>query len=145
MELLPARAGLQMEHVPYRGGTTQVQALLSGDVPVLVDTPTPIVGQVEAGKIKPLAISSKTRWVRWPEVPTIDETVLPGFEVAGWLGVMGPKGLPAPILARLNEAVRAAAAGLRCARSRFVATDVWTTTPDEMRATSSTTSRSGPR
>ena len=135
MELFLARAGLQMEHVPYRGGTTQVQALLSGDVPVLVDTPTPIVGQVDAGKIRPLAISSKTRWVRWPDVPTIDETVLPSFEVAGWLGVMGPKGLPAPILARLNEAVRAAAARPEV-RSKLlgVATDVWTTTPEEMRS-----------
>jgi tripartite-type tricarboxylate transporter receptor subunit TctC len=124
-----------MEHVPYRGGTTQVQALLSGDVPVLVDTPTPIVGQVDAGKIKPLAISSKARWVRWPDVPTIDETVLPGFEVNGWLGVMGPKGLPPPILARLNESVRAAAARPEV-RSKLlgVATDVWTTTPEEMRS-----------
>lgn len=107
MEPFLARAGLQREHVPYRGGTTQVQALLSGDVPVLVDTPTPIVGQVEAGKIKPLAISSKARWVRWPDVPTIDETVLSGFEVAGRLGGMGPKGLPAPILARpIGESIR---------------------------------------
>ena len=118
MELFLARAGLQMEHVPYRGGTTQVQALLSGDVPVLVDTPTPIVGQVEAGKIKPLAISSKTRWVRWPDVPTIDETVLPGFEVAGWLGVMGPKGLPG---ADPRAAERGGARGGRAARGALEA------------------------
>jgi tripartite-type tricarboxylate transporter receptor subunit TctC len=104
-------------------------------VPVLVDTPTPIVAQVDAGKIKPLAISSKTRWARWPDVPTIDETVLPGFEVNGWLGVMTTKGVPAPIVARLNEAVRAAAARPEV-RSKLLllATDVWTTTPEEMRS-----------
>jgi len=134
MELFLARAGLKMEHVAYRGGTTQVQALLSGDVPVLVDTPTPIVAQVEAGKIKPLAISSKQRWARWPDMPTIDESVLPGFEVNGWLGVMTTKGVPAPIVTRLNEAVRAAAARPEV-RSKLlmIATDVWTTTPEEMR------------
>ena len=134
MELFLARAGLQMEHVAYRGGTTQVQALLAGDVPVLVDTPTPIVALVDAGKIKPLAISSKTRWARWPNVPTIDETVLPGFEVNGWLGVMTAKGVPAPVVTRLNEAVRAAAARPEVrAKLLLLTTDVWTTTPEEMR------------
>jgi tripartite-type tricarboxylate transporter receptor subunit TctC len=134
MELFLARAGLQMEHVPYRGGTSQVQALLSGEIPVLVDTPTPIVAQVDAGTIKPLAISAKQRWSRWPTVPTLHETVLPDFEINGWLGVGAPKGLPEPIARRLSETIHAAVRRPEVAeRLGALATDIWLTTPAETR------------
>lgn len=132
MELFLASAGLKMEHIPYRGGTTQVTALISGEVPVLVDTPTPIQTFVDDGKIKPLSLSTKERWSRWPDAPTVAETVIPGFDIKGWLGVGTVKGVPAPIVARLNQAIRAAAAKPDVTEKLLqFGSAVWTTTPEE--------------
>jgi tripartite-type tricarboxylate transporter receptor subunit TctC len=112
-----------------------VQALLGGEVPVLVDTPTPIKTFVDDGKIKPLSLSTKERWPRWPDTPTVDETVIPGFDVKGWLGVGTVKGVPAPIVARLNQAIRAAAAKPEVTEKLLqFGTAVWTTTPEETQA-----------
>ncbi|MCM5571516.1 tripartite tricarboxylate transporter substrate binding protein [Burkholderiaceae bacterium FT117] len=106
-ELLASTAGVQMLHIPYRGGGATIAAVLAGDVEVLVDTITVAGPHIKAGKIRPLAVTSAQPWPALQGVPTV-ASALPGFEVRSWLGIAAPKGLPAPVLARLNAEIRKA-------------------------------------
>jgi len=106
-ELLASTAGVQMLHIPYRGGGAPITAVLAGDVEVLVDTITVAGPHIKAGKIRPLAVTSAQPWPALQGVPTAAST-LPGFEVRSWLGIAAPKGLPAPVLAKLNAEIRKA-------------------------------------
>lgn len=106
-ELLASTAGVQMLHIPYRGGGAPITAVIAGDVEVLVDTITVAGPHIKAGKIRPLAVTSAQPWPALPGVPTVAST-LPGFEVRSWLGIAAPKGLPAPVLAKLNAEIRKA-------------------------------------
>ena len=104
--LFQARAGIRMNHVPYKGGTAAPTALLSGEVPVIFTTAAGVTQHVEAGRIRPLAVTTKKRFVLWPNVPTIAETVLPDFDVLAWYAVAAPKNLPTSLVNRLNALVR---------------------------------------
>lgn len=106
--LLQARSGVQMTHVPYKTATAVNLALLSGEIPVLFTAVAGITPLLDSGKVKMLATTGKDRYAQFPNVPTIAETVMPEFDVMSWYALAAPKGLPAPILARLNEAVHAA-------------------------------------
>jgi tripartite-type tricarboxylate transporter receptor subunit TctC len=106
-ELLASTAGVKMLHVPYRGGGAPVQAVISGDVDVLTDTPTVATPHILSGRIRALAVTSAQTWPSLPAVPTVSAT-LPGFEVRSWLGLAAPAGTPEPIVRRLNQAVRTA-------------------------------------
>jgi tripartite-type tricarboxylate transporter receptor subunit TctC len=105
--LFQARAGVRMNHVPYKGGNAGPLALMQGEIPVLFTTPGGSSVFVESGKIRALAVTTKKRFSLWPDVPTLAETVLPGFDVLAWYAVATPKNLPAPLMQRLNETVRA--------------------------------------
>jgi tripartite-type tricarboxylate transporter receptor subunit TctC len=106
--LFQARAGVQMNHVPYKGGNAGPVALLAGEIPVLFTTAAGVTGYIESGRLRALAVTTKKRFALWPDVPTIAETVLPGFDVLAWYAVAGPRNMPAPLVNRLNAAVQTA-------------------------------------
>jgi len=104
-ELLGSTAGVKLLHVPYRGGAAPVQAVLAGDVDLLVDTVTVATSHIKAGKLRALAVTSAEPWPALPGVPPAAQT-LKGFEVQSWLGIAAPKGTPQNVVQRLNEEMR---------------------------------------
>jgi len=106
--LLQARAGVQMTHIPYKTATAVNLAIISGEIPILFTSVAGITPLLDSGKVKMLAVTGKDRYSLMPNVPTVAETVLPDFDVMSWYALAAPKNLPAPIVARLNEAVQAA-------------------------------------
>jgi tripartite-type tricarboxylate transporter receptor subunit TctC len=108
MELLAQAAGIKLRHVPYAGGGPAVTALLGGHVDALASGPAAVLPQIKAGKLRPLAGWGAERIAALPEVPTFKELGYPTAEFYIWAGVFAPKATPAPVLARLREAVRQA-------------------------------------
>lgn len=108
LEMLKTMAGVDMVHVPYKGGGPAVTAVLAGQVDVLVTNISTILSQVRAGKLNAIGVTSLKRSAVLPNVPTIGESGVPGFEVKTWYGLMGPAGLPKDVIARLNAAIVAA-------------------------------------
>jgi tripartite-type tricarboxylate transporter receptor subunit TctC len=100
-ELLKKLAGIDMQHVPYKGGGPAVQDLVAGQVPVGVLGSTPLIPHHKAGRIRILAFTSKDRFPTMPDVPTLNESGFPGFDTGQWLGLMGPKGLSNEVVQRL--------------------------------------------
>src|SRR5688572_4850760 len=128
--VLQARANIQMTHVPYKTATAANLAVLSGEIPVLFTSVAGITALLDSGKVRMIALSSRERYALMPNVPTIAETVLPDFDVTTWYALAAPKGLPAPIVARLNEAVHAALKRPEIIeRLRLQATEPWPSTP----------------
>ncbi len=109
-ELLARTAGLRMVHVPYKGAAPTIAALLSGEIPLMFENTSVLGPHIKAGKMRPLAITTRTRLVAYPELPTIAEQGYPGFEVVGWFGVRGPARLPPERIAQLNGVIAAALA-----------------------------------
>jgi tripartite-type tricarboxylate transporter receptor subunit TctC len=103
-ELINVEAGTSLRGIPYRGNTQIVQDLLGGRLDVMIETGTIAFSQINGGTLRGLAVSSRTRFVLEPDIPTIAET-LPGFEVMSWLGLAAPSGTPRPIIDRLNREV----------------------------------------
>ena len=101
-ELLKQKTGLEIIHVPYRGGALSANDLAGGHIAIAFLSCSAAASLVTAGKIKLLGVVEKTRYAAIPNVPTVAETV-PGFEMSSWLGFFAPAGTPAPIVARLNE------------------------------------------
>ena len=101
--LLQARTGARFNEVPYKGGTAAPLAAVQGEVAAVFDTPAGMEALIQSGRLRPLAITLAQRWVNWPDVPTVAETVAPGFEVKGWLALAGPRNIPKPILTRIVE------------------------------------------
>ena len=106
--LFQARARITMNHVPYKGGTAGPTALLAGEIPLLFTTAAGVTQHVESGRLRALAVTTSRRFVLWPQVPTIAETVVPDFDVLAWYAVAGPRNLPAGLTRRLNQSVHAA-------------------------------------
>jgi tripartite-type tricarboxylate transporter receptor subunit TctC len=106
-ELFRAKTGIELVHVPYRSSPDAQRAVMAGEVQMFFDTPITAVPQVKAGKLKALGVSTKARSPLMPDVPTIAEAGVPGFEVLGWNAFMVPSGTPAPIVERLNKEVQA--------------------------------------
>lgn len=100
-ELLGSSAGVQLTHIPYRGGGAPVQAVIAGDVDLLVDTPTVTLPHLQSGRLRALGVTSAKPWPTLPGVPTVAQ-VLPGFEVRSWLGLAAPAGTPDSVVQRLN-------------------------------------------
>jgi tripartite-type tricarboxylate transporter receptor subunit TctC len=97
--------GTDLVHVPYKGAPQGIQAVMAGEVTMgFFNTPT-VIGQIRGGKLRPLAVTSLTRSPLLPEVPTLDEKGVKGYEVNTWFGWVGPAGLPADITARLNTEI----------------------------------------
>ncbi|VTU27388.1 Bug family tripartite tricarboxylate transporter substrate binding protein [Variovorax sp. RA8] len=109
-ELFNQMAGLKMVYVPYQGSSQATNAVLAGDVKVVITTPSDAINAfVGSGKLRMLGVSSPKRSPLLPKVPAIAES-LPGFSVMAWFGLAAPAGTPAEIVARLNEAVNMAVA-----------------------------------
>lgn len=104
-ELVGRMANVELVHVPYKGESQAMIAILAGDIRFAVATPTTAVGQVNGGKVKALAVSSAARWPGMPDVPTIAEAGVPGYDVRSWLGLATTGGTPRPIVDRLHEAM----------------------------------------
>jgi tripartite-type tricarboxylate transporter receptor subunit TctC len=104
-ELFNALAGTDLTHIPYRGGNAPLTETLAGRGDVLFEAMTLSIGQIQAGKLRALAVTSRERWRALPDTPTASET-LPGYEVNSFIGLGVTGGAPAPIVERLNAAVR---------------------------------------
>jgi tripartite-type tricarboxylate transporter receptor subunit TctC len=133
--LFQSRLGIKLNHIPYKGGNAPVLALMSGEIPIIFSSVAGITPQVEAGKMKVLAVTTKKRYAPLAGVPTIAETVLPEFDAIAWYALAAPKRLPAPILAKLNEAMLAALKRPEIAdRLHAQGAEPWGTTPREAQA-----------
>jgi len=95
----------QLQHVPYRGTAPAVTELLAGQIQMLFTGIPAVLGQVKAGQLRALAVSSPRRAKALPDVPTVAESGYPGFEADQWYGIVGPAGMPADIVARLNRQI----------------------------------------
>ena len=102
MELFSSLAGVNLVHVPYKGSVPAVTDLIGGQVDAMFDNVPNVIQHVKAGKLRALAVSSKERSAFLPDVPTVAESGVPGFDVSVWFGVVSPAGTPAPVVAKLN-------------------------------------------
>lgn len=108
--MLQSMAGLDMVHVPYKGGGPAIADALSGQTNFIFVNPVAVLSQIRAGKLNALAVTSKKRLAILPDVPTFEEAGYPGLLSSTFYGVMGPAGLPREVVTRLNAAVVAAVA-----------------------------------
>ena len=103
-ELFKQTAGIELLHVPYRTSPEVLSALLAGQVDVVIDTITALLGQVESGQVRALAVTGKDRFPTTPNIPPATESgVVPGYDVNTWYGLYGPKGMPPAVVAKLNK------------------------------------------
>ena len=107
-ELFNSMAGIKMAHVPYKGSAPALTDVMSGQVDVMFDTTLSAMPFVKAGKLKALGLTSAVRSPSAPDVPTIAESGLPGYEVFAWNGVLVPAGTPKAIIQQLNDHIRKA-------------------------------------
>jgi len=104
-EILKKRTGVNIVRVPYRSNPAAVTDLLAGTIPIIVPEFNTGLAHAEAGRMRPLAVLTKERNLRLPNVPSLHETVLPGFDILPWCGLSAPTGLPSDITGRLATAV----------------------------------------
>lgn len=134
VELFKATTGIHMLHVPYRAATAAVTDLIGGGIQMMMIN-TPVSGPLaQSGKVRALGISSPQRSSTYPDIPTIAESGVPGFEVTAWGGIIAPANLPKDIVARLNSEIRTALAS-PAVRERFkmLGADTAPSTPEEFR------------
>ena len=110
MELFARAAGIDLLHVPYKGGSPAINDVLAGHVQVVAVNALEVQPHVKAGKLRVLAVLSPLRTPIFPEVPSIAEAGYPGFEASVWYGFIGPAGLPAAVVAQLHAAIQKAMA-----------------------------------
>ncbi|AGW90297.1 Bug family tripartite tricarboxylate transporter substrate binding protein [Cupriavidus necator] len=103
-EMFARMADIQLLHVPYKGGGPASTALLAGEVNMIFGEPGTVIPLIKQGRVHALAVSSRKRATSLPDVPTIAEAGLPGYDVTSWNGVLAPAGTPAEIIIRLNQA-----------------------------------------
>jgi tripartite-type tricarboxylate transporter receptor subunit TctC len=108
-ELFKAMAGIDIVHVPYRNSGEARSGVIGGQVQMMIDAVTTMAPNVSAGQVRALATTGKTRSGVLPDVPTVTEAGVPGYEATIWLGLMAPAGTPKPIIDKLNAAVNAVA------------------------------------
>ena len=102
-ELLKQRAGIDIVHVPYKGGGPMIADLIGGQIQLGIGDQANLMPQVKAGKLRVLAVGSAKRSITYPDVPTIAESGYPGFEAGAWQAIAGPAGVAPAVIARLNE------------------------------------------
>ncbi|HET9580029.1 MAG TPA: tripartite tricarboxylate transporter substrate binding protein [Usitatibacter sp.] len=133
-ELFKTMTQTQMLHVPYKSAAAAMTDLIAGNVQLMINN-SPVSGpQAQAGRVRALAITSARRSETYPEIPTVAESGVPGFEVVAWGGIVGPANMPKEIVARLNAEIRTALAA-PAVRERFKALGAETapSTPEEFR------------
>jgi len=104
-ELFKVDTGADMVHIPYKGGAPAMQALLAGDTQLMFDNLANSMPQVKAGKLKALAVTTAQRSKLAPDLPTMAEAGVPGFDIATWFGLLAPAGTPADVVAKWNADV----------------------------------------
>jgi tripartite-type tricarboxylate transporter receptor subunit TctC len=104
-ELLSARTGIKMQHIPYRGGAPAMTAVIAGDTEFAVISTLLSLPHIQAGTVRAIAVGSLTRDPQFPDLPTVAESGVPGFEAIQWVGLLAAAGSPRPIVDRLNAEV----------------------------------------
>jgi tripartite-type tricarboxylate transporter receptor subunit TctC len=107
-ELFKTMAGIDVVHVPYRNSGEARSGVIGGQVQMMIDAVTTMAPNVGEGQVRALATTGKTRSSVLPDVPTVTEAGVPGYEATIWLGLMAPAGTPRPVIDKLNAAVNAA-------------------------------------
>ena len=123
MELFRSMAGISLLHVPYKGAAPALADLLSGQIQLTFNPASVVMPHVRSGRLRALGVSSARRTPLAPELPTIAEAALPGYEANGWYAVLAPAGTPQPIITRLNRELQNVIAD-RDVKERFAATGV---------------------
>ena len=104
--LLTSMTKTQMTHIPYKGGGPATTAIVSGETQFLVGSPAAVVTQLEAKRLRLLAVSSEARLAQFPQTPTVAEAAVPGYEFRGWVGVFAPAGTPKAIVDWVNTEIK---------------------------------------
>ena len=134
-EWLNSAAKISIVHVPYKGGAQAIADLVAGHVHIMFESLNSIAPHARSGKVRPLAVGSTRRSVGFPEIPTMVEAGVPGYEASTWSGVVGPAGMPRPIVERLNQAInRAISSPSFLERFKSVGDDPGGGTPEEFGA-----------
>ena len=133
-ELFRQLAGIDVKHIPYRSTPASVTGLLAGEVDFTFELVQAVLGQIRAGELKALAVTSPVHDPALPELPTVAESGLPSFQVMSWYGLTFPAGTPEPIVAKMNKALREVLAreDIRAALVKIGAT-AKSSTPEELR------------
>lgn len=105
IELFKAKTGANILHVPYKGAAPSLQALVAGEHEMVVASPASLKAQLDAGRVRPIAVTSAKRLPSFPNVPTMVESGYPDFVVGAWFGVFGPPNLPQPIADKLHDMI----------------------------------------
>lgn len=105
-ELLASMSKSQLLHVPYKGDSASLTALLAGDIPMIIAPPTAVMANIKAGKLRALATTGPQKWPGLPDVPTVADQGVPGYDVRSWAGLMAPAGTPRAVIERLNAEVQ---------------------------------------
>lgn len=134
-ELLSSLSKAPLLHVPYRGDAASLPAVLAGDVPFIIAPPTAVLSNIKAGKLRAIATTGPQRWPGLPDVPTVAEQGVPGYDVRSWAGLMTPAKTPRPIIDRLNaEVLRALQVPAVRTRLEDMGGEARGSTPEEMKA-----------
>jgi tripartite-type tricarboxylate transporter receptor subunit TctC len=104
-ELFKVMAGIDWTHVPYRGQSLAVIDMISGQIQLGFPSIPASVAHIKSGRLVALGVTTTQRASALPDVPSISEAGLPGYEVSGWYGVIGPAGIPGPLVARINQEI----------------------------------------
>jgi tripartite-type tricarboxylate transporter receptor subunit TctC len=134
-EVLKVLSKVPMQHVPYKGSGPAMTDVIAGNITMMFDVLITSIPQMRGGRVRALAVTSAKRSPYVPEVPTMDESGVPGYNEAGsdlWFGIVGPAGIPKPIVQKLNaKLIEALRAPDMRERIRIQAFDLWTSTPEE--------------
>ncbi len=131
--LLTSMTKTRMTHVPYKGGGPATTSMVAGETQFLVGSPAAVLTQLEAKRLRLLAVSSDTRLPQFPQTPTVAEAGVPGYEFRGWVGVFAPAGTPKAIIGRVNAEIKNALYSPDM-QSRLAAFEPWYMTPAETAA-----------
>jgi tripartite-type tricarboxylate transporter receptor subunit TctC len=107
MEVFKTMTGMKASHVPYRGSLPALNDLVAGHIPMMFSDIGPATGLIEAKKVRPLGISTRTRHPLFPDIPTLDEAGVPGYDALSWQGMAAPAQTPRPVLDKLNAEITA--------------------------------------
>ena len=105
-ELFKSLTGIEMTHIPYKGSNDAIKDVVAGHIPLLFSDPAPSLPLIRSGAVRPLGVTTLARWSVAPEIPTLNEAGVPGFDAAGWFMVAGSAGTPKPIVEKLHAAFK---------------------------------------
>ena len=134
IELLALRTRMKVQHVPFRGSAPAVTELIAGRLDFMMDPPASMMEFIRDGRLRALAVSSAERYSGLPDTPTLAEAGIAGFDVTGWQGLIGPAGIPEPIINRLNsEVTRILQQPATIERLRAFGNDARPSSPDDFK------------